>query len=125
MLPSWSKGHHMASAAQVIANQANAQLSTGPLTPEGKARVSQNALRHGLTARHLVIRPDELDEFASLHPSLIDELAPRAACLLPRSQGTPRPPDQPRSARRKAAGSRRPGSPRVHRHQRIDKTNPF
>ena len=33
----------MATAAQIQANRANAQNSTGPRTPEGKARVSQNA----------------------------------------------------------------------------------
>src|SRR5262249_37187323 len=79
MLPSWSKGHHMASAAQIIANQANALLSTGPRTPEGKARVAQNALRHGLTARHLVIRDDEREEFDTLQAALLEELAPTGA----------------------------------------------
>ena len=29
----------MSSAAQVAANQANAQLSSGPKTPEGKAKL--------------------------------------------------------------------------------------
>ena len=67
----------MASAAQIIANQATAQRSTGPVTPPGKARVSQNALRHGLTAKHLVIRADEHEEFRGFEPSLLDELAPQ------------------------------------------------
>ena len=38
----------MASQAQIDANRRNAQLSTGPKPPEGKAAVSQNALKHGL-----------------------------------------------------------------------------
>jgi len=37
------------SQAQLAANQANAQLSTGPSSPEGKAVSSQNNFRHGLT----------------------------------------------------------------------------
>ena len=69
----------MASVTQLTANQANAQHSTGPVTAEGKARVSQNALRHGLTARHLVIRGDEQEEFAALQLSLSEELAPQGA----------------------------------------------
>ena len=69
----------MATPAQTIANQTNAQRSTGPRTPEGKSRVSQNALRHGLTARHLVIRPEEQEEFAAFQQSLASELAPQGA----------------------------------------------
>src|SRR5579863_2389468 len=69
----------MASPAQFQANQANAQRSTGPRSPEGKARVSQNALSHGLTARHLAIRPDEQEEFTALQDSLLAELAPQGA----------------------------------------------
>ena len=69
----------MSSATQLTANQANAQHSTGPRTGEGKARVSQNALRHGLTARHLVIRDDEHEEFDALLNSLSSELDPQGA----------------------------------------------
>src|SRR5215475_13676861 len=39
-------------------NRANAQKSTGPRTPEGKAVSSMNALRHGATAQ-VTIMPDE------------------------------------------------------------------
>jgi hypothetical protein len=69
----------MATAAQLTANRANAQLSTGPVTPQGKARVAQNALKHGLTSRHLVIRPDEEEEFSVLRDALEAELDPRGA----------------------------------------------
>jgi hypothetical protein len=69
----------MASAAQIIANQANAQHSTGPVTLEGKSRVAKNAIRHGLTSKHLVIREDEREEFAVFQQSLLDELAPQGA----------------------------------------------
>jgi hypothetical protein len=69
----------MATAAQITANRANAQLSTGPVTPEGKARVAGNALRHGMTARHLVVREDEREEFAELQSALLEDLAPQAA----------------------------------------------
>lgn len=37
----------MATAAQIRANRANAERSTGPRTPQGKARSSQNGRRHG------------------------------------------------------------------------------
>jgi hypothetical protein len=69
----------MASPARTSANQANAQQSTGPRTAEGKARVSQNAVRHGLTARGLVILDDEHEEFAVLKASLSAELDPQGA----------------------------------------------
>ena len=46
----------MASEAQIQANRANAQKSTGPRTAEGKATVAQNAVKHGLRAEQMVIK---------------------------------------------------------------------
>ena len=43
------------SAKQLAANRRNAKRSTGPKTPEGKARSSQNATKHGLLSQHAVI----------------------------------------------------------------------
>jgi hypothetical protein len=44
---------------QLEANRANAQLSTGPRTPEGKAVSSRNALKTGLTGRTMVFSLEE------------------------------------------------------------------
>jgi len=49
--------------------------STGPRTPEGKAISSQNALKHGLCARDVVLKDDqEREEFAKLQTDLAAEL---------------------------------------------------
>ncbi len=54
----------MSSAQRIEANRLNAQKSTGPKTPEGKAASSQNAVKHGLTSRKHILLPDEKpDEF--------------------------------------------------------------
>jgi hypothetical protein len=39
----------LTSAAKVKANRANARSSTGPKTPQGRARAARNAHRHGLS----------------------------------------------------------------------------
>src|SRR5437667_8306801 len=67
------------SPARLAANAANAQHSTGPRTPEGQARSSQNARTHGLTARDLVIAPDEREEFDELLHSYQTEIKPQGA----------------------------------------------
>ena len=69
----------MATHTQIAANQANAQLSTGPKTEEGKARVAQNAVRHGLTAKGFVVHDDEHEEFEALRAQLLGEIKPEGA----------------------------------------------
>ena len=49
----------MTSPAQLAANQANAKLSTGPVTDAGKQIVSQNGLKHGLTGTTHAALPGE------------------------------------------------------------------
>lgn len=44
----------MTSERRIAANRANAQKSTGPKTPEGKANAAQNARRHGFRAKSLM-----------------------------------------------------------------------
>jgi hypothetical protein len=48
----------MSSQKQVDANRLNAQKSTGPRTPEGRAAVRLNGVTHSLSAKTLVHRPN-------------------------------------------------------------------
>jgi hypothetical protein len=56
----------MASAAQILANQTNAQLSTGPTSSAGKARSATNATKHGLSSAFRVLPHEDQDEFDDL-----------------------------------------------------------
>lgn len=51
------------SDVQFAANRANAQLSTGPKTAEGKAKVSLNAVKGGLTGRTVLLPGDDLEAY--------------------------------------------------------------
>ena len=66
----------MSTEAQILANRLNAQKSTGPRTDEGKAAVSQNAVKHGLLAAQDVISSESQDDFDLYRQQILDELAP-------------------------------------------------
>ncbi len=68
----------MASPAQIAANRANAQHSTGPVTEQGKATSSLNALKHGFYSKQFIVADDEREEFEDLRDSLLDEVDPRS-----------------------------------------------
>jgi hypothetical protein len=55
----------MPTQRQIEANRLNAQKSTGPRTPEGKAVSSQNALKSGLDADSQFVIGESGDEFAA------------------------------------------------------------
>ena len=66
----------MATQLQIKANRANAQHSTGPRTPDGKARSSGNSLKHGLTGRFRVLDTEDQDAFDQLLDAHLEDLAP-------------------------------------------------
>jgi hypothetical protein len=63
------------SPAQIEASRRNGARSKGPVTAEGKARASRNALKHGLAAlHHLVLEDEAPSELEDLTARLLDEL---------------------------------------------------
>ena len=68
----------MATPAQILANQANAQLSTGPKTAEGKARSAKNALKNGF---HTVpaLKPEDKERFLQFEADLRESVIPVGA----------------------------------------------
>ena len=73
----------MTSSAQIAANIANAQHSTGPVTSEGKARAAANSLKLGIYAQQAVLLSDEdRSAFATLEQSYKSELMAESAIEL-------------------------------------------
>jgi hypothetical protein len=66
----------VATDKQTAANRLNAQKSTGPRTPEGRAAVRLNGVKHGLTAETIVLKGESQADFTGLLDSLEAEHAP-------------------------------------------------
>jgi hypothetical protein len=64
------------SPKRLAANRANATKSTGPKSPKGKARSSQNARRHALTAQITVMTDEDRLAHDKFTHAMIAELAP-------------------------------------------------
>ncbi len=66
----------MTSDKQNQANRRNALESTGPKTPDGKAAVRLNALKHGLLSRETLLPGEDEEALRELGKRLRDELQP-------------------------------------------------
>ncbi len=64
------------SAAQINANQNNSLKSTGPVTEEGKQAIANNALKHGLFSKQLILKTESDAEYQLLLDGLRRELKP-------------------------------------------------
>jgi hypothetical protein len=75
----------MATSAQIDANRANAQLSTGPRSVEGKAAASRNSFKLGITAQSMIIPgedPAELDLLTAEYEQQFQPVGPIETDLL-------------------------------------------
>ena len=61
---------------QIEASRTNGTKSRGPLTEEGKAASSQNAIKHGLLAQTVVIEGESEERFIAHLADFIDRYAP-------------------------------------------------
>lgn len=67
------------SPARSAAARANGAKSRGPVTPEGKAISSQNAIRHGLAANSLVLTSESEPRFREMLAAYTDKFQPQDA----------------------------------------------
>ena len=90
----------MSSKQRLEANRANAKRSTGPSTESGRVRSKMNALKHGLSAKAIVIEGEDPGQFEALRaglerdfeaPTVIErELVEDLSALLWRQRRVPR-----------------------------------
>ena len=57
--------------------RANGAKSSGPVTPEGRATSSRNSLRHGFTAKSVVLPTESQEDFLALLDSYTDQFDPQ------------------------------------------------
>src|SRR5579862_758133 len=69
----------MSTLRQIVANQLNAQKSTGPKTEEGKAKSSMNRLSHGFASAATIMPGEDPDEFKALLDDFATEYQPATA----------------------------------------------
>jgi hypothetical protein len=69
----------MTSFRQIEANRRNAQLSTGPVTNEGKTRSRQNAVRHGLIAETVIDALEDAEDYAAFEMAVTADFDAQSA----------------------------------------------
>jgi hypothetical protein len=69
----------MATQSQLIANRSNALASTGPVTAEGKSRVSRNAITSGLFSAADFVLPAEREIYVEFCAAYEADLSPTGA----------------------------------------------
>src|SRR5579872_2571094 len=69
----------MSSFRQIAANRRNAQLSTGPVTEEGKRRSRQNAVRHGPTAETVIDSLEDARDYAAFEMAVTTDFDAQTA----------------------------------------------
>lgn len=62
--------------AQIKANRQNAKRSTGPTSIQGKLKVSQNAITHGIFAASLLLPNENAEEFKTLCQGIAEVYPP-------------------------------------------------
>jgi hypothetical protein len=68
----------MATPAQITANRANAQKSTGPRSAEGKSASRFNALKHGIDAASIVIPGEDRAVYEALAADYRSDFRPQS-----------------------------------------------
>jgi hypothetical protein len=69
----------MATERQIAANRQNGKKSTGPRSPAGKAKVTRNALKHGLLAQAALLPGEDGRRFQAFAHALLHDLQPVGA----------------------------------------------
>ena len=67
----------MATQKQLEANRLNAKRSTGPKSGEGKRVVAQNALKHGVFSKQILLNGESKKEFEALKMEFYDQFQPQ------------------------------------------------
>jgi len=57
-------------------SQQNGAHSIGPITPEGKSKAAQNAIKHGLTSKSVCLSHESREAFNQMQQSLADHFQP-------------------------------------------------
>jgi len=66
----------MSSLRRLLSSRNNGRLSRGPCTPEGRQRAAQNALRHGLLAKCIVLPAENEEAFHRLFHEYLERFGP-------------------------------------------------